>query len=129
MSSVNVDLVRSIFAAWEQGDFSSSEWAHPEIEYVWVDGPSPGSWTGLAGRGRGLRGAAPDPRAVDEPVGCSWRAGWRCAPANRHILARPITSASCSRGRRGRLWACLSERLARKMRGLRVTARLRWSAP
>jgi ketosteroid isomerase-like protein len=40
---------RSIHAAWERGDFSSVEWAHPEIEYVWSDGPSPGSQTGVAG--------------------------------------------------------------------------------
>ena len=53
--SENLDLVRSIFADWERGDFSSVEWMHPEIEYVFADGPAPGRWTGIEGTVRSFR--------------------------------------------------------------------------
>src|ERR1700680_3711367 len=46
--SENLALVRSIYAAWGRDDYSSTEWAHAEIEVVAVDGPDPGNWTGLA---------------------------------------------------------------------------------
>lgn len=48
MASANVELVRSIYSAWERGDFSSSSWADVNIEFVRVDGPAPGTWSGSA---------------------------------------------------------------------------------
>ena len=55
MASPNVELVRSLYADWERGDYSSSEWAHPEIEWVIADGPDPGTWRGVAGMADGFR--------------------------------------------------------------------------
>ena len=45
--SANVDLVKSIYAAWEKGDFSSSAWADPEIEFVMLGGLTTGKWNGV----------------------------------------------------------------------------------
>ena len=76
MSQDNVEVVRSVYAAWDSGDFSSHEWAHPEIEYVVADGPMRGSWTGLVemakgGRANlsaweGFRFEAPEYRELDD---------------------------------------------------------------
>jgi hypothetical protein len=55
MASANLDLVRSIYVAWERGDFTSDEWVHPEIEVVFTDGPTPGSLRGITGFTDGWR--------------------------------------------------------------------------
>jgi ketosteroid isomerase-like protein len=52
--SANLDLVRSIYEHWERGDFSSTEWADPEIEFVTIGGLG-GRWTGLVGMEEGFR--------------------------------------------------------------------------
>lgn len=46
--SANLELVKGIYADWEQGDFRSAEWADPEIEFEMVGGLTTGSWKGAA---------------------------------------------------------------------------------
>jgi ketosteroid isomerase-like protein len=54
----NVELVCSISAASERGELlqPAAAWAHPEIEWVIADGPTAGSWKGVAGMAESIRG-------------------------------------------------------------------------
>jgi ketosteroid isomerase-like protein len=75
VTSANLGLVRSIYEDWERGDWSALGWAHPEIEVVWADGPTPGKSTGVAGMAeftrdflsawKGLRAEAEEFRELD----------------------------------------------------------------
>jgi ketosteroid isomerase-like protein len=47
VASTSVDLIRSLYAAWERGNWGSAEWADPEIEFVGADGPDPFSVKGI----------------------------------------------------------------------------------
>jgi ketosteroid isomerase-like protein len=61
--SANLDLVRSIYADWERGDFSRGDWAGSEIEYARVGwGPEDGTSIGPDGMASVFR---------------SWLSAWR----------------------------------------------------
>jgi hypothetical protein len=45
--SEKLDLVKSIVANWAQGDFSSADWADPEIDFVMVGGFNDCRWKGV----------------------------------------------------------------------------------
>ena len=47
MSEHDVEIVKGIYAEWERGDFSSNDWAHPEIEYS-IPEPSGKTHRGIA---------------------------------------------------------------------------------
>ena len=50
--SKNLELVRSILAEWEHGDFRSVHWAHPQIEYAIADEPGARSGRGIEAMSR-----------------------------------------------------------------------------
>jgi ketosteroid isomerase-like protein len=74
--SENLELVRSIYADWERGDWSSASWAHPQIEYAMVDEPGSQTHRGLGAMAEawraflsaweGYRLEAVEYRALDE---------------------------------------------------------------
>ena len=45
--SANLDLVKSIYAAWEKGDFGSADRADPEIDFAMAGGLIEGRWKGI----------------------------------------------------------------------------------
>ena len=53
MSWENVELVRSIYGKWARGDYSTTEWQHPDVEFTMVDGPNPGRGIGAGGIAEG----------------------------------------------------------------------------
>jgi ketosteroid isomerase-like protein len=51
VSEANIQLVKGIFSAWAQGDFSSADWADPQIEFT-MPGPDPHVHRGVESMGR-----------------------------------------------------------------------------
>jgi ketosteroid isomerase-like protein len=50
-----LNLVRAIVAEWERGDFTSTGWADPQIEYAIVDEPGSHGVRGVAAMARTWR--------------------------------------------------------------------------
>jgi ketosteroid isomerase-like protein len=52
--SENVEIVKRIFDAWGRGDFTSTDWADPEIEFT-IPGPDVDVHRGVEAMGRAWR--------------------------------------------------------------------------
>ena len=46
--SANLDFVKSIFDAWQKGDFSSVDWAASDIDFAMSGGLIEGRWKGIS---------------------------------------------------------------------------------
>jgi ketosteroid isomerase-like protein len=74
--SSNLDLVKSIYVRWERGDWSSADWADPEIDFQMIGGLVEGRWRGVQEMARawsamlnawdGLRTNAEEFRELDD---------------------------------------------------------------
>jgi ketosteroid isomerase-like protein len=72
MSQETMELVRSIFAGWERGNFAETHWADPGIDCRFIgDTPSAGSAKGLDGMAAAWR---------------DWLSAWRgfCVEADEY---------------------------------------------
>jgi len=72
----NVNLVRSIYADWERGDFTRDDWADPEIELAMPEAlvagalkgrdSSSGGWREWLNAWKGFRAEAHEYRTLDD---------------------------------------------------------------
>jgi hypothetical protein len=115
--SENVDLVRAIYADWKRGDFSRTDWAHPEIEFVMADGPDPG-------KSRGVRATAEAWRAQ-----MSVSKDYRVEADKHRELDTDRIQVLIAHGGRGKASGLAAEQLTRRAQACLTsdTARLRGS--
>ena len=88
--SENLDLVRSIYAAWGRGDFSGIDWFDADIAWEFVGGPEPSNGVGVSALAAAVRSWV---RAWD---------GWRVEIAELRELDDGRVFALTSRHGRGR---------------------------
>jgi len=103
VASANLDLVRSINADWERGDFSGTHWADTEIEFEFRDGPARGKWTGVAGMAEGWLawlGAWADFRAEADEYRRSTMSTCSCSATSAGAAGRAGSTSGRSRRRR-----------------------------